>query len=208
MTPATPDRKPMLTKIQKLTTGPSRRRARRGGCRRSRRSGGRRRSASRPARTRIRTARMISTIGRPRAWASCQAKYMTTAPTSTTRRRTAGRTRPAAGRDAGDARAELPDRVADAAIAPMSRVNASKPVAAEQPVEEAAGDLAVLGGERRERDVVEHLQREAAEEQHAGEGHDERRDADVGDPEPCQARPGCRRPARRRCRPTTACPAG
>ena len=28
---------------------------------------------------------MISTIGRPRACASCQAKHMTTAPTSSTR---------------------------------------------------------------------------------------------------------------------------
>ena len=34
---------------------------------------------------------MISTIGRPRAWASCQAKYMTTAPTSTTRATNSGK---------------------------------------------------------------------------------------------------------------------
>ena len=33
---------------------------------------------------------MISTIGRPRAWASCQAKYMTTAPTATTRATNSG----------------------------------------------------------------------------------------------------------------------
>ena len=34
---------------------------------------------------------MISTIGRPRAWASCQAKYMTTAPTTTTRATNSGK---------------------------------------------------------------------------------------------------------------------
>ena len=33
---------------------------------------------------------MISTIGRPRAWASCQAKSMTTAPTTTTRATNSG----------------------------------------------------------------------------------------------------------------------
>ena len=84
-TPATAARKPMLTKIQKLTartlTPDSV-------------------AAARlppiaytwhPKTVRvvmtlyamISTARMMSTIGRPRACASCHAKYMTTAPTST-----------------------------------------------------------------------------------------------------------------------------
>jgi hypothetical protein len=56
-------------------------------------------------------------------------------------------------------------------------------VAAEKTVEEAAGDLPVLRRERRQRDVVQDLLGHAAEEQHAGQGDDERRDADVGDPE-------------------------
>ncbi len=56
-------------------------------------------------------------------------------------------------------------------------------VATEEPVEEPAGDLLVLGREGRERDVVEHLERHAAEQEHAGQGDDERRDPDVGDPE-------------------------
>src|SRR5690606_6837030 len=53
----------------------------------------------------------------------------------------------------------------------------------DEAVEEAAGDLLVLRRERGQRDIPEDLQGQAAEDEHAGEGDDERRDPDDGDPE-------------------------
>src|SRR3954464_6306864 len=85
--------------------------------------------------------------------------------------------------DAGHAGAVGADRVPGAGEGEDEQGEGVVPVAADQAVEEAAGRLLVLARERRQRDVAQHPQRQAAEQQHAGEGHDERRDADVGHPE-------------------------
>src|SRR3954453_5880511 len=56
-------------------------------------------------------------------------------------------------------------------------------VPADEPVEEAGGDLGVLLREGRQRDVFKHLLRQPAEREHAGPGDDEGADPYVGDPE-------------------------
>ena len=53
----------------------------------------------------------------------------------------------------------------------------------EDVAEEAVSEGMVLGGERADVGVAENDEREAAEDEHASECHDECRYADVGDPE-------------------------
>ena len=58
---------------------------------------------------------------------------------------------------------------------------------AEHAGDEPVAERAVLRGNVADVRVAEHDEREPAEDEHAGEGHDERGDADKGDPEslPC-----------------------